>query len=376
MVVRMIKKEIGAQIKAVLDTFCVDGEVIECEGYGNGHINDTFLVTYRSEKRIKKYIFQRINTEVFSEPEELMENTLLVTTFLKEKIEAKGGDSSRQTQTFIPNRDGKYFSRDASGGYWRMTYFIEGTRCLDQARDKEDFYQSAVSFGEFQGMLADFDASKLHETIPDFHNTPARYQTFLRAVEEDACGRRALVEKEIDFFVRHKEDMEVCANKLKAGELPLRVTHNDTKLNNILIDDVSGKGLCVIDLDTVMPGLSVFDFGDSIRFGANTAAEDEVDLTKVNLELDYFDAYVKGFLEGCDGSLVDAEVEMLPFGAKTMTLECGMRFLTDYLQGDTYFRIHREGQNLDRCRTQIALVEDMERKWSEMSAIVDKYRKG
>lgn len=375
MVVKMTKKEICEQSQAVLDTFCVEGELVEIAGYGNGHINDTFLVKYKNGDSVKKYIFQRVNSEVFADPEALMENSLLVTSFLKKKITEKGGDPARQTQTFIPNRDGKYLSRDASGNYWRLSDFIEGTSCLDQARDKEDFYQSAVSFGEFQGMLADFDASRLHETIPDFHNTPVRYQTFLRAVEADVCGRRASVEKEIDFFVRHKEDMEVCADKLKAGVLPLRVTHNDTKLNNILIDDATGKGICVIDLDTVMPGLSIFDFGDSIRFGANTAAEDEVDLSKVSLELDYFDAYVKGFLEGCDGSLTDAEVEMLPFGAKTMTLECGMRFLTDYLQGDTYFRIHREGQNLDRCRTQIALVEDMEKKWQQMAEIVSGYRR-
>lgn len=373
MVVKMTKKEICEQSKAVLETFCVEGEVIEFVGYGNGHINDTFLVKCKNDTGVRKYIFQRVNSEVFANPEALMENSLLVTSFLKEKIKEKGGDPSRQTQTFIPNRDGNYLSIDATGNYWRLSDFIEGTSCLDQARDKEDFYQSAVSFGEFQGMLADFDASRLHETIPDFHNTPARYQTFLRAVEEDVCGRRASVEKEIDFFVRHKEDMEVCANKLSAGELPLRVTHNDTKLNNILIDNATGKGICVIDLDTVMPGLSIFDFGDSIRFGANTAAEDETDLSKVSLELDYFDAYVKGFLEGCGGSLTDAEVEMLPFGAKTMTLECGMRFLTDYLQGDTYFRIHREKQNLDRCRTQIALVEDMEKKWQQMADIVSGY---
>lgn len=371
----MTKKEICEQSKAVLETFCVEGEMVGLTGYGNGHINDTFLVEYKNDNGIKKYIFQRVNSEVFADPEALMENSLLVTSFLKKKIAQKGGDPSRQTQTFIPNRDGKYLSRDAAGNYWRLSDFIEGTSCLDQARDKEDFYQSAVSFGEFQGMLADFDASKLHETIPDFHNTPVRYQTFLQAVEEDVCGRRALVEKEIDFFLRHKEDMEVCANKLQRGELPLRVTHNDTKLNNILIDDATGKGICVIDLDTVMPGLSIFDFGDSIRFGANTAAEDEVDLSKVSLELDHFEAYVKGFLEGCNGSLTEAEVEMLPFGAKTMTLECGMRFLTDYLRGDTYFRIHREGQNLDRCRTQIALVEDMEKKWQQMAEIVSGYCK-
>lgn len=374
MVVNMTRKEICEQSRAVLEAFSVEGEVIELVGYGNGHINDTFLAKYKSDDGIKKYIFQRINSDVFARPEQLMENSLLVTSFLKEKIAERGGDPKRETQTFVPARDGKFFVKDASGNYWRMTDFIEGTSCLDQARNKEDFYASAVSFGGFQGLLADFDASKLYETIPDFHNTPVRYETFLRAVEADICGRRESVAEEIDFFIRHKEDMELCANELKAGRLPLRVTHNDTKLNNILLDNATGKGICVIDLDTVMPGLSIFDFGDSIRFGANTATEDEQDLSKVSLELSYFEAYVKGFLEGCGGSLTDREIEMLPFGAKTMTLECGMRFLTDYLQGDSYFRIHREGQNLDRCRTQIALVKDMEQKWDEMEAIVGRYR--
>ena len=216
----------------------------------------------------------------------------------------------------------------------------------------------------------------MYEVIPDFHNTPLRYKTFLQAVKEDKCDRAKEVQDEIMFFIKREEDMEYCKRCLEEGKLPLRVTHNDTKLNNVMIDNKTGNGLCVIDLDTVMPGLSIFDFGDSIRFGANTATEDEKDLSKVNLDLELFEEYVKGYLKGCEGSLTDTEIAMLPYGAKTMTLECGMRFLTDYIEGDVYFRIHKPEHNLDRCHTQMSLVLDMERKWNEMNEIVSKAKGG
>ena len=230
-----------------------------------------------------------------------------------------------------------------------------------------------MAFGRFQKLLEDFDASTLYETIADFHNTPVRYEAFQDAVAKDVMGRVKDVKPEIDFLMARENDMKVCMELLKKGELPLRVTHNDTKLNNIMMDKDTGRGICVIDLDTVMPGLAINDFGDSIRFGANTALEDETDLAKVSLSLELFELYTRGYLEGCEGSLSNKEIQMLPMGAKLMTLECGMRFLTDYLQGDTYFRIHREGHNLDRCRTQLALVADMERKWDAMAEIVGKY---
>ncbi len=370
----MTREEYCAKIQEAIDAFCFDGEVVDYARYGSGHINDTFAVNCRVADGTKRYILQRMNHDTFKEPEKLMSNIESVTTFLKKKIEEKGGDVTRETLNLVPTKDGACFFKDSIGCYWRVYDFIEEATGYDQVNSPEDFYQSAVSFGNFQGLLAEFDASKLFETIPNFHNTPVRYETFVKAVEEDVCGRADSVRKEIEFFINHKDDMALCAKKQAAGELPLRVTHNDTKLNNILIDNATGKGVCVIDLDTIMPGLSIFDFGDSIRFGANTAAEDEKDLSKVSIDLELFEIYVKGFLEGCGGNLTDAEIEMFPQGAKNMTMECGMRFLTDYLQGDTYFRVHREGHNLDRCRTQIALVEDMESKWDQMQAIVAKYR--
>ena len=247
------------------------------------------------------------------------------------------------------------------------------TKTHDQVETPEDFYQSAVSFGNFQRLLADYPAETLHETIVGFHDTKARFATFKKAVEEDVCGRAASVQKEIDFVLAHEDVANVFGDMLANGELPLRVTHNDTKLNNIMIDDKTGKGICVIDLDTVMPGLAMNDFGDSIRFGASTAAEDEQDLSKVSCDMELFDVYAKGFIEGCGGKLTQKEIEMMPMGAKVMTFECGMRFLTDHLQGDTYFKIHRENHNLDRCRTQFKLVEDMEAKWDTMQEIIKKY---
>lgn len=367
----MTREELCSKIDAVKKAFDFGAEIVSCEKYGSGHINDTFLVVCSCGSR---YILQRMNHMIFTDPEGLMENIESVTSFIKKKIEENGGNPKRETLNLVKTKEGNVYYKDEIGSYWRAYFFIEDATSFDQVKDKEDFYQSAVSFGNFQNLLADFDASKLKETIPNFHNTPVRYETFIKAVEEDVCNRVASVQKEIEFFVNHKEDMSLCANKLETGELPLRVTHNDTKLNNIMIDNATGKGICVIDLDTVMPGLAIFDFGDSIRFGANTAAEDETDLSKVSLDLELFEAYVKGYLEGCNGSLTEAEIEMMPYGAKTMTMECGMRFLTDYLQGDYYFRISREGHNLDRCRTQIALVEDMERKWDKMQDIVSKLK--
>lgn len=347
--------------------------LVSCERYGSGHINDTFLVVQNKDGKEERYILQRMNHEVFKDPVGLMGNVDGVTRFLRDKIVENGGDPDRETLNLVPDLDGAVFYRDSSGNYWRVYLFIAGATCYNLVEKPEDFYQSGKAFGHFQRLLADYPAAELVETIPGFHDTPKRFDTFKKAVEEDVCGRAALVQKEIQFALDRAADMGVAKDMLTAGELPLRVTHNDTKLNNIMIDDVTGEALCIIDLDTIMPGLSIFDFGDSIRFGANTAEEDETDLSKVSLSLPLFEIYTKGFLEGCDGRLTEAEKKMLPMGAKLMTLECGIRFLTDYLQGDTYFKIHREHHNLDRTRTQFELVADMERKWGEMEEIVRRY---
>ena len=251
--------------------------------------------------------------------------------------------------------------------------FITDATSFDQVERPEQFYQSGVAFGNFQRMLADYPADTLFEVIKGFHDTKARLEVFKKAVEADVMGRAKDVQEEIRFVLDREDVANYLCDCLANGEIPLRVTHNDTKLNNVMIDNVTGKGLCVIDLDTVMPGLSVNDFGDSIRFGASTAAEDEKDLDKVSCSMEYFEAYTKGFVEGCDGKLTAREMELLPMGAKTMTYECGMRFLTDYLEGDHYFKVHREGHNLDRCRTQFKLVKDMEEKWDQMKEITAKY---
>lgn len=361
------------KIREAIDLLSFEGEPISWERYGSGHINDTFRLVCRDGEKEHLYILQRINHEIFTDPVSLMRNIAGVTSFLREKIIAQGGDPYRETLNIVKSRDGKDYVTDSDGNYWRGYLFISGATCFDKVRNPDDFYQSGKAFGHFQRQLAEYPAEELTETIVNFHNTPVRLETFKKAVEEDVCGRAHLVEEEIKFVMDRADEAGAAMNMLKEGTLPLRVTHNDTKLNNIMIDDVTGEALCIIDLDTIMPGLSIFDFGDSIRFGANTADEDEPDVSLVSLSLPLYEIYTKGFLEGCQGILTQAERDMLPMGAKLMTFECGVRFLTDFLQGDTYFRISRENHNLDRTRTQFALVADMEKKWADMEAIVCKY---
>ncbi len=349
--------------KDILKQFQVEGDVTSIEPYGSGHINHTYLAQMADDK---KYILQGINTTIFKDTDQLMENILNVTSYLREEIVRTGGDPARETLTVVMTNDGKSYYTDEEGNKWRVYDFIEGAQTFDAVESKEDFYQSAVAFGNFQAKLANFPADTLHETIPNFHNTAKRYRDLEKAIEEDVKGRVAEVGPEIAFVRERSKELSELHDMLAKGDLPLRVTHNDTKLNNIMIDSDTHKAICVIDLDTVMPGLSAHDFGDAIRFGANTAAEDEPDVSKVSLSLELFEIYVKGFLEGCGGRLTPNEVKVLPMGAKMMTIECGMRFLADYLEGDVYFKISREKHNLERCRTQFALVADMEKKWQQM----------
>ena len=357
-----------------LVNFKLKGMVMSAVPYGSGHINDTFLMTLRKDDGSEgRVIMQRMNDDIFTNPEELMENILGVTSYLREEIIRNGGDPERETLNVIRTKGDKPYFVDSEGDYWRCYVFIENARTYDKVETPEDFYQSAVAFGNFQRMLADYPATTLHETIKGFHDTKARFEVFKKAVADDVCGRVADVKEEIDFYLAHEELAHVFGELLEKGEIPIRVTHNDTKLNNVMIDDVTRKGICVLDLDTVMPGLAMNDFGDSIRFGASTAAEDEQDLNKVWCDMELFDVYAKGFIEGCGGKLTTKEIELLPMGAKVMTFECGMRFLTDYLQGDVYFKTHREGHNLDRTRTHIKLIQDMENKWDTMNDIIEKY---
>lgn len=362
------------KIEEVIEEFDFAGELTECIPYGNGHINDTYRLTFRVGEKVKRYILQRMNKSIFTDPVGLMENISGVTSWLKKKILENGGDVKRETLNLVNDKEGSSYYVDKEGEYWRVYLFIEGATCYDQVKNEDDFYQSAVAFGNFQRLLADYPAETLHETIMNFHNTVDRFQKFQKALSQDVCGRAKSVQEEIRFAMDREELCHTLVDMQEDGQLPLRVTHNDTKLNNIMIDDKTGKGICVIDLDTVMPGLSVNDFGDSIRFGATTAAEDERNLDKVSFDLHLYETYVKGFIEGCGKALTDMELEMLPMGAVLMTFECGVRFLTDYLEGDHYFKVHREGHNLDRCRTQFKLVKEMEEKLSEMKAIVQKYK--
>ena len=287
-------------------------------------------------------------------------------------MEENGGDPLRETLSLVKTRDGRDYYTDASGKVWRLTPFIENTECY-QSATADLFEASARAFGRFQYMLKDYPAQTLHETIVNFHNTEDRFAKFEAALAADKLGRAADIREDIQFVLDRKADCSVALQALREGRLPLRVTHNDTKLNNILIDRNSGEGICVIDLDTTMPGLSINDFGDSIRFGANHCKEDEKDLSKVNFDISLYEVYTRGFLEGAQGGLTKTELEYLPWGARLMTLECGIRFLTDYLDGDHYFRIHYPTQNLDRCRTQFKLVKDMEEQFEAMAAVVRKY---
>ncbi len=361
-------------LKEALAGFNFSGKLTSASPYGNGHINDTYLLTFKiSDMGILNVILQRINKSVFSDPVKLMENILKVTEHLKNKILENGGNPMRETLNVIKAWDNKPYFKDLRGNFWRAYVFITDATSYDMPETINDFYESGKAFGNFQKLLSDFPVSELYETIPAFHDTRARFAAFKAAVDADVCNRASLVKEEIEFIFSREHIANYFSELLDSNQIPLRVTHNDTKLNNIMIDNKTHKGICVIDLDTVMPGLAMNDFGDSIRFGASTAAEDERDLTKVSLDIEMFKAYTKGFLIGCNGSLTKKELELLPMGALVMTFECGMRFLTDFLQGDTYFKIHREGHNLDRTRTQLKLVSDMENKWELMKEIVNKY---
>ena len=340
--------------------FRFEGTPERCEIFGHGHINHTLKLTTDTGA---DYILQRINTYVFKDPVRLMENVSSVTNYLRQRV-----SDPRMALRLIPTYDGKYYHVDEQGEYWRAYNFVFGY-CLDTPENDEDFYQSALAFGRFQEMLSDFPAETLFETIPEFHNTIDRYRQFKESVAADAAGRAAGVQEEINFLLEREELGGTLQKMREDGLLPLRVTHNDTKLNNVMLDRLSGKSLCVLDLDTVMPGLSLYDFGDSIRFGAATAAEDEPDASKMKLDLHLFEVYTRGYLEGAT-KLTEREVAMLPMGALVITLELATRFLKDYLDGDLYFKTAYPEHNLVRARTQIALVADMQAKWDDMNRIV------
>lgn len=360
---------------ALVQLFQFEGVFLQARPYGSGHINDTYAARFRKpDGTPHRYLLQRINHEVFKDPEQLMQNVEGVTGHLRDKILARGGNPLRETLTLVPTVQGSSWCRAQDGNCWRAFVFIEGARTYEVVDSPDQAYQAARAFGAFQRLLADFPAERLHRTIPGFHDTRQRFEALLVAVQHDAANRAHVARPEIAFAERRFEDTCVLGDLMEEGKLPERVAHNDTKFNNVMIDDETGKGVCVIDLDTVMPGLSLFDFGDAVRSGANSALEDERDLSKVKIDLQLFDRFARGYLDAARSFLTLRETETLAFSARLMTLESGLRFLTDYLEGDVYFKVHRKDHNLDRCRTQFSLVRDMEANFAQMVRIVDRYR--
>ena len=363
-------------VSELLDAFTFEGELENVTQLHDGHINNTYKFAFRnSDGILNEYLVQQLNTYVFKDHEGLMNNVMGVTSFMRKKVAENGGDVKRECLCVYPAKDGKPFYIDGEDRCWRCYNFIadaHSCQCVDSA---ETFFKAAKSFGKFQEMLADYPIDSLTETIPNFHNTVSRFADFKKAVKDNLSGRAEQAQEEINFVLARENDCGILLDLLEAGKLPLRVTHNDTKLNNVMFDNKTNEGICVVDLDTVMPGLSLYDFGDSIRFGANTAAEDEKDVSKVSLSLEYFEAYTKGYLAAAGKSLTDEEINQLAFSSKLMTFECGMRFLGDFINGDVYFKTAYPEHNLVRCRTQFALVADIEKKMPEMQKIVENCRK-
>lgn len=363
-------------MKNVLKNFKIDGEVISVERYGEGHINETYLAVVMNNETKTNYILQKINNKLFTNVEKLMNNIKLVTEYNRQKITQRGGNPDRESLSLVYTKDNKsYYFCPECNGYFRVYVFITDATAHQKVTNPDQFYQSAVAFGEFANLLAEFDAKSLYEVIPNFHNTVSRFENFKKSLDLDKFDRAKLVQDEINFVLSRENYCSKIVDLLNSGKMPTKVTHNDTKLNNVMLDDVTNKPVAVIDLDTIMPGSICYDFGDSIRFGCNTGAEDERDLTKVNFDIDLFEYYTKGYLKALGNTVTEVEKNNLSFGAILMTFECGMRFLADYLDGDIYFRTHREGHNLDRARTQFKLVKDMELCFDEMNKIVDKYYK-
>jgi hypothetical protein len=353
-------------IGAVARHFEICGEFLEAKPYGSGHINDTYRAFFDVGGVQTPSILQRINHNVFKKPVALMENIQRVTGHLAAQL-AANPDKCRRVLCLIPARDGMNWHVDAEGNHWRAYRFIDKARTYDAATSTAQAFQAAKAFGQFQHQLADLPAPALHETIPDFHNTPKRFAALEQAIAADVACRATLAKPEIEFALAHRPIVSVLLD----ANLPARVTHNDTKFNNVMLDDATGEGICVIDLDTVMPGLALYDFGDMVRTTTSPAQEDEPDLTKVTMQFPMFEALVRGYLASAGGFLTKEEKQYLAFSGKLITFEIGLRFLTDYLAGDTYFRVHREGHNLDRCRTQFKLVESIEEQEETMNRLVE-----
>lgn len=368
-----MKQDMKFDLRTIGREFYIHGDFAGGQPYGSGHINDTFMVIYNQAGEKVRYIHQRVNHSIFKNVPALMENIERVTSHQRSLLQqVSDPDASRKALTLVPARNGKSFHRDADGNFWRTYLFIEGASTHDVIRTDDQAEKAAQGFGAFQKLVASLPGARLHETIPDFHNTPARFAQLEAAIQKDAAKRAAGVKAEIDFCMSCKPWVSRLIELNKAGKLPERVTHNDTKLNNVMLDDRTHEPVCVIDLDTVMPGLALYDFGDMVRTATNSAPEDERDLSKTFVRMNIFEALVRGYLSTARDFLVPAEIDQLAFAGQLITFEIGTRFLADHLNGDIYFKVHREGHNLDRCRTQFHLVREMMTRMGEMEAIVRK----
>jgi len=345
--------------------FQIEGDFLRATPYGSGHINDTYCAIFDQSGVSRRMLLQRINTGIFGNPAALMENIQRVTSHLAAQLDGQP-DSTRRVLNLIPTRDGRAWHQDGEGNDWRAYCFIGNARTYDTVKSTQQAYEAAKAFGQFQKMLAGLASPRLHDTIPDFHHTPKRFAAFERALAADEANRASGAKAEVEFALTHQS----IASVLIDANLPERVTHNDTKLNNVMFDDTTGKGLCVVDLDTVMPGLALYDFGDMVRTGTSPVDEDEQDLDKVSMQFPMFEALARGYLEAAGSFLTEAEKRHLVFAGKLITFEQGIRFLTDYLAGDTYYKVHRQGQNLDRCRTQFKLIESMEQQEERMNFLI------
>lgn len=351
--------------------FTIHGDFSKAEPYGNGHINDTYCVDFRQSGTLVRYIFQRVNHKIFKDVPALMNNIERVTKHSQQKLAAANDpDATRKSLTVLQSVDGTPYVNDDDGNFWRAYLFIEGAQTYDLIEKTEWAFEAAKSFGEFQKLLVDLPGGRLTETIPNFHHTRNRFDTLMAAVEADSHNRAAEVKAEIEFAIEREAMVDVLLDLHASGAIPERVTHNDTKINNVMLDDKTGKGVCVIDLDTTMPGLALYDFGDMIRTASNSAAEDEQDLSKVYSRGEMFETLVTGYLSSAGDFLNQIEKDHLAHSGKLLSFECGMRFLTDYLQGDVYFKTKREGHNLDRCRTQFRLVQSIQEQEDDWQAFV------
>ena len=358
-------------IRAIAANFDILGDYVSAKPYGSGHINDTFAAMYNQGGGRMRYILQRVNTSIFKNPDGLLQNVSRICHHLRTKLKTKGlRDASRRALTLIPTISGEEWHKDAEGNYWRCYILIEGVTAYDAIERPEQAYEAAKAFGNFTNLLTDLPGERLVDVIPDFHNTVWRYGNFQKALAADKLNRAREVADEIAFITAREKDCAIVTNAIARGDIPERVTHNDTKLNNVLMDELTETGMCVIDLDTVMPGSSLYDFGDMVRTATASAKEDEANLSKVSCQREYFAALLRGYVASLGGVLTKVEKELLPFGGKLMTFEVGMRFLTDYLEGDTYFKVAHPRHNLDRCRNQFALVTSIEKQLSDFEKIV------